>query len=80
MVPEQVPGGSESAGCLFYFYHRFTVTFTVENRQLAGFCDFADFGLQDGVLEPGFDCKKVSRVVSEHVPGGSESVECLFYL
>ena len=28
----------------------------------------------DGVLEPSVDCKKVSGVVPEQVPGGSESV------
>ena len=33
----------------------------------------------DGVLEPSVDCKKVSGVVPEQVPGGSESVWCLFY-
>ena len=30
--------------------------------------------VQMGVLEPSVDCKKVSGVVPEQVPGGSESV------
>ena len=59
-----------------------TVTFTVKNGyfysekwDLAVFLlFFADFGPQDGVLEPSVDCKKGSGVVSEQVPGSSECV------
>ena len=73
-------------GAFSIFIAHFTVTFTVKNlnlstlsRKRGDFADFADFGSQAGVPDPSFDCKKVSGVVPEQVPGGSEPVWCLFY-
>ena len=62
---------------LFDAFSIFSTRCTVKNRyfyrekwDLAVFLlFFADFGPQYGVLEPSLDCKKVSRVVPEQVPG-----------
>ena len=44
------------------------------SRLRGDFADFADFGPQVGVPDPSFDCKKVSGVVPEQVPGSSGPV------
>ena len=61
------------------FSTRFTVNFPAKNLNLStlsrvrgDFADFSDFGPQVGVPDPSFDCKKVSGVVLEQVPGGFE--------
>ena len=66
-------------GAFSIFNTRFTVNFTVKKLNLStlsrirgDFADFSDFGPQVGVPDPSFDCKKVSGVVLEQVPGGFE--------
>ena len=72
-------------GAFSVFNAYFTVTFTVKNwvlstlSRIRGFLRFCRFWPPSWSLEPGFDCKKVSGVVAEQVPEGSEPVWCLFY-